>query len=210
MRQFPLSNIQEFGIFKKLNSPQKIQDFLNTLQINFEEQGETYLSPLMVLRRRKAHCIEGAMLAAAILWYHGEPPLLMDFQTARGDVDHVIALFRQEGYWGAISKTNHAVLRYRDPVYKNVRELALSYFNEYFLDNGRKTLRTYSLPFRLLDHDDKWLISERNLWHIPKTLDKFPHMRIVNKERAKFLRRVDTLEINAGKLVEWEKKIDET
>jgi hypothetical protein len=90
--------------------------------------------------------MEGALLAAAILEFHGQKPLLMDLRSASEDLDHVVALFRQFGCWGAISKTNHAVLRYREPIYKTVRELAMSYFHEYFLDNGKKTLRAYSIP----------------------------------------------------------------
>lgn len=160
----------------------------------------------MVMQQNKAHCIEGAMLAAAILWYHGEPPLLMDLKTSKDDSDHVVALFRQDNRWGAISKTNHAVLRYRDPIYATVRELALSYFNEYFLDNGKKTLRSYSMPFRLLEYDDEWLTSEQDLWGIPEDLDESPHFDIIEKNRIKHLRPTDALEIQAGKLVEWEKK----
>src|SRR3989344_4997493 len=113
----------ERSVFKKLASPQRIQDFLDSLPINFELHGETYMSPRRVLTAGEAHCFEGALLAAAALAYHGRRPLLMDIQTSRTDDDHVVALFREFGYWGAISKTNHAILRYRDPVYRSVREL---------------------------------------------------------------------------------------
>src|SRR3989344_7563100 len=120
----------EILVFKKLRTPQKIQDYLDALPINFEDSGETYRSPRRLLGAKEAHCLEGALFAAAVLAYHGQKPLLLDLRTTPRDEDHVVALFRQNGRWGAISKTNHAVLRYRDPVYKDVRELAMSYFHE--------------------------------------------------------------------------------
>lgn len=204
MRKFPAQN-PEFKIFKSLNSPAKIQDFLNSLSVNFEEDGETCHSPLAILQRRKAHCMEGAMLGAAIFWYHGQRPLLLDLKTAEPDMDHVVALFKTRGRWGAVSKTNHAVLRYREPIFKTVRELALSYFHEYFLDDGRKTLRSYSRPFGLLAYEDDWLTSGESLWAIPGDLDGSPHLPILQKNQERDLRRADVVEIEAGKLTEWKK-----
>ena len=163
MHPFPNHERDKFLLFKKLNSSAKIQDFLNTLPFNFEKNGDTCSSPLLVLRRGTAQCLEGAILAAAILWYQGQKPLLLDLRTVRPDDDHVLALFKQSGRWGAISKTNHAVLRYRDPIYATIRELAFSYFNEYFLDNGKKTLRSYSKPLNLLQFDDEWLTIDQDL-----------------------------------------------
>ena len=113
----------------RLRTPIQIQDFVSALPVNFEPDGDTCLSVAGALRGRRAHCIEGAFIAACALWMNGEQPLLMDFQ-ARGDDDHVIALFRQNGLWGAISKSNHIWLRWRDPVYRSPRELAMSYFHE--------------------------------------------------------------------------------
>jgi len=140
----------EINLFKRLNSPKKIQDFLaHKIRHNPAKDQVECRSPRMVLRTGKAHCMEGALLAAAILEFHGYKPLLLDLRSADDDLDHVVALFKQFGSWGAISKTNHAVLRYREPVYKTVRELALSYFHEYFLDSGKKTLREYSTPVDL-------------------------------------------------------------
>ena len=205
MQQFPDIYRKEFGIFKKLNSPAKIQDFLDALPVNFEPEGDTCRSPLMALRENKAHCIEGAMIAAAACWYHGTKPLLLDLKTSRDDSDHVIAPFKENSLWGAMSKTNHAVLRYRDPLYKTVRELAMSYFNEYFLDNGKKTLRSFSTPFSLLAFDDEWLTSPENLWGIPEGLDASPHFEIIKKEALRRLRLAHPIEIQAGKLVQWEK-----
>lgn len=206
MRPFPSKYKKHFTVFRKLNSPAKIQDFVNKIPINFETGGETCRSPLMVLRRNEAHCMEGAILATAALWHNGERPLLLDIKTTKGkDDDHVVALFKKNGRWGAISKTNHAVLRYRDPIFKTVRELALSYFNEYFLDSGVKTMRSYSAPFSLLQYDDDWLVSEDNLWSVPEELDGSRHFKIFPRGSARQLRTADQIEIEAGKITEWKR-----
>jgi hypothetical protein len=137
-------NSTELGIFKKLNTPAKIQDFLNILKFNFEKKGETCRSPRFVLKHKTAHCMEGAMLASAILEFHGYKPWVLDLRANAQDFDHVVAVFKLGDFFGAISKTNHAVLRYREPIYKNIRELAMSYFHEYFDQKGNKNLREYS------------------------------------------------------------------
>ncbi|MDP3778595.1 MAG: hypothetical protein Q8R30_00925 [bacterium] len=206
MQKFPMSNIKEFAVFKKLTTPSKIQDFLDALPVNFEEQGDTCASPLTVLQKNKAHCIEGAMVAAAAFWYHGQTPFLMDLKTTPDDFDHVVTLFKEDNHWGALSKTNHAVLRYRDPIYRTIRELAMSYFNEYFLDSGKKTLRSYSAPFNLLEYDNEWLTSDQDLWGISEGLDTVPHFEIIKKDAIKRLRLAHPLEIEAGKLTEWKRK----
>ncbi len=115
----------------------------------------------------------------------------------------MVALFRENRRWGAISKTNHAVLRYREPVYKNIRELAMSYFHEYFLDDGAKTLRTHSAPFKLLRYDSSWLTDKKNLHYISRDLDDSPHPELIPEKAVRRLRRADTIEIKAGKIVEW-------
>ncbi len=204
MRRFPFRTTPEFKVFKKLTTPGKVQDFLNTIPMNFEKDGETCQSPRVVLHNNKAQCLEGALLAASIFWYHGRPPLLLDLETDHSDESHVVALFKEHGYWGAVSKTNHGVLRYRDPVYKTIRELALSYFNEYFLHNGEKTLRTFSKrPFSLLDFDDEWLIADYPVWNVHDELIDAPHEKIAPALVLKNLRLADAVEIEAGKLVEW-------
>ena len=199
-------NKEEFEILKKLNTPVKIQDFLDKLPINFEEKGDTCMSPRLVLRNKKAHCIEGAFLAAAALMIKGEKPLLLDLKSADHDFDHVVALFKRNGNWGAISKTNHAVLRYREPVYKTMRELAMSYFHEYFTDDGKKTKRSFSEPFDLRQFNNHgWLTSEKNLWYISKSLDDSPHIPILTKSTLAGLRKADKVEIEAGKIVQFRK-----
>lgn len=132
---------REFATLRRLDTPQKIQAFLNAIPINHEIGGQTILSVREVLRQRRAHCIEGAYFAACALWVHGEPPLVMHLDCDLSDFPHVVALFRRGGHWGAISKTNGTPLRYRDPVYRTLRELVMSYFHEYYNKRGRKTLR---------------------------------------------------------------------
>lgn len=206
MRAFPYKNLTEFKVFKKYNTPQKIQDFINSIPINFELDSETYYRPLQTLKNNKAHCMEGALLAAAMLWYHGQKPLLLDLKTTDEDVDHVVTLFKDGKYWGAISKSNHNVLRYRDPIYKNIRELVLSYFNEYFDKNKNKSLREYSRPFSLLKYDDSWLIDEKDAWNIVYDLDDSPHIKIIPKNIVKKLRKVDDLEYTNSLPTEWQEK----
>jgi len=205
MRKFPSTAAKKLRIFKKLSSPARIQNFLDTLPINFEEGGRTCRSPLSVLKKGEAHCLEGAMLAAAALWFHGERPLLLDLRSVYRDDDHVVTLFRHAGRWGAISKTNHAVLRYREPVYKNVRELAMSYFHEYFMDDGVKTLRTHSTPFNLLRYDASWLTDGKDVHYVAEDLDDSPHLELISENSIRRLRRADGIEIKVGKIVEWKK-----
>lgn len=195
---------KEVEIFKRFDSPHKIQDFLETLPINFETTGDTLHSPRMVLQKKKAQCIEGALFASAVLWYHGNKPIILDLVTARHDDSHVVALYQKNGLWGAISKTNHAVLRFRDAVYKSPRELAMSYFHEYFLDNGKKTLRSYAV-YDLRKIKRNWITDEKDLWYIDTALNKTKHIEIISDKNAKNLRKADSIERKAGKLIVWEK-----
>lgn len=197
-------NKEELRILNRLKNPRKIQDFLNELRINFEENGDTCMSPRMVLRTNKAHCMEGALLAAVALRMHGHKPLVVDMTSTRKDFDHVIAVFRKNGHWGAISKTNHAVLRYREPVYKTIRELVMSFFHEYFNDNGIKTLRSYAGPVDLSRFDKKaWMTAEEDVWYIPEYLADIRHKKILSIKQVLGLRKADEIEIKAGKLVEF-------
>ena len=203
-------NKEELRTLRSLSTPAKIQDFLETLEINFEERGETCMSPRRVLRAGKAHCMEGAMLAALALRIQGERPLVVDLEAAMDDEDHVIAVFRKYRRWGAITKSNHAVLRYREPVYRSIRELSLSFFHEYFKDDGRKTLRSYSAPVNLARFDRRgWITSEKNIWYIPRYLAKIPHTKIISRSQIRGLRRADPIECKAGKLVDWHKPLKE-
>jgi hypothetical protein len=147
------------------------------------------------LQSQELHCFEGALLATALLWFHGHAPLLLDLSTTKHDDDHVVALFKKDGLWGTISATHHSVLRFRDPLFKNMREIALSYFHEYFLNSGNKTLRTFSKkPFSLLPYDDTWLTGNEDLYEIGADLDDAPHESIVPAKLIRHLRKADTIE----------------
>jgi len=192
-------------VFSKLTTPQKIQDYLDALPVNFDMSGDL-LSSKRVVGEGRAQCIEGAMFAAASLSYHGAAPLLMDFQTSSFDEDHVVALFRRDNLWGAISKTNHAILRWRDPVYRTPRELAMSYFHEYYMHDGRKTMRTYSKPFDMRRYDPAfWVMSEKSLEQVAEDLDESPHFPIVPAKNMRMLRRASAIEIQLLDVVEWKR-----
>jgi hypothetical protein len=205
----------ERKFFATLTSPQKVQDYLDTLPINFEENGETYMSVRRMLREQTAHCLEGALLAAAVFAYHGQRPLLMDLRTVPNDEDHVIALFQINGYWGAISKTNHAMLRYRDPIYRDPRELAASYFHEYYVwdddekifEDGEKTLREYSGPIDLTKYaPEKWVTAEEDLFWLAEAVDSVRHFPLVPKKNLKHLRPASRFEQLTHEPTEWKEK----
>jgi hypothetical protein len=199
----------ELKILEKLDTFAKIQDFINDIPVNFEPKGETCLSPINVLKNNTCHCIEGAFLAAAIIWKNGlGKPFVVDMVGEKGDWDHVIAVFKKEGKWGAISKTNHAVLRYREPIYRDIRELVMSYFHEYTDENGkgRKTLRKYSEPINLSSFGEDWITSSEDLWHIHDYIDSVKHFDILTREQEKHLRKADAIEIKIGDFTEFEKK----
>lgn len=191
----------EIKIFKKLSSPARIQDFVNKLPANFERQGETLMSPRRALRARRAHCAEGALVAALALWLHGQKPLLVDLRARKKDSDHTIAVYRRNKYWGAISKSNHTTVRFRDPVYRSLRELVMSYFHEYFL-RGKKTLVSFSKPLDLRGVKENWAVSEKDLWHLDKILDKLPHYPCLPKKAPK-LRLIDRIEKKAESLQDY-------
>ena len=199
----PLMDVPEFRVLRALDRPRKVQDFVNRIPVNKERGRETCTSPLVTLRRNKAHCMEGALLAALALWMHGHHPLILDLKTHAADVDHLVALFRVDGYWGGITKTNHAVLRYREPIYRNVRELGVSYFHEYFMNNGAKTLRQYSEPFDLRKWNGDWMTAEDDLWELERAIDRSPHHKLISRKQIAGLRKADKIEIRAGKLTEW-------
>ena len=193
----------EFATLRRLDTPEKIQAFLYRLKQNFEPDGDSCNSVRVVLGRRRAHCIEGAMLAACALWIHGEPPLLLDLQAVH-DYDHVVALFRRRGRWGAISKTNGIGLRWRDPVYRSLRELAMSYFHEYYNKRDHKTLRTHSRPFDLRRLDPKlWATSDDGAWELIDALEAAPHYRLLSTAQARALTRRDPFERRVGNLLQY-------
>lgn len=194
----------EFAVLKRLSTPGKIQAWLNATPINHEIGGETVLSVREVIRQRRAHCIEGAMFAACALWVHADPPLVVHLDCDLSDYPHVIAVFRRGGYWGALSKTNGAPLRYRDPIYRTLRELSLSYFHEYSNRRGHKTLRSYSVPFDLRRLDlAEWVTKEENCWTAHDRLVVLRHYPLISRRQEKLLAKRDAFERRAGKLVEY-------
>ena len=199
-----LLTLSERSVFRRLSTPHKIQSYLDALPINFEPHGDTYMSPRRVLAAHTAHCLEGAVFAAAAFAYHGSPPLLLDLRATHDEDDHVVALFQRSGLWGAVSKTNHSVLRYRDPVYASARELAMSYFHEYTADDGRKVLREYSTPFDLRRYRlETWVVSEKKLQWLADALDTSLHFPILPRNHARLLRKASKIELDATEHVEW-------
>ncbi|MFA4817958.1 MAG: hypothetical protein WC608_04540 [Parcubacteria group bacterium] len=197
---------KEYAILKKLNTPAKIQNFLDTMPMNFEESGDTCFSPMTVLEKNSCHCIEGAILAAMILRVHGHPPLLLDLTADKTDYDHVVAVFKIDGKWGAISKTNHSVLRYREPIYNSIRELAMSYFHDYVNTNtSKKTLRSFARPVNLKRFDSLgWMTTKEEVFYIPEHLVDIKHYKILNRKQIRNLRPADAVEVKGGSIQEWQ------
>jgi hypothetical protein len=193
---------QERTFLKSLSTPLTIQNYLDSIPFNHEKNGETDMSPRRVIREGVAHCFEGALLACAALILQGRKPLIVSLKVLTSDYDHIITLFKENGYWGAISKTNHAVLGYRDPVYKSIRELVMTYFHEYFLvSTGEKTLRGYSRPINLNRFGEKWITTEENLYEMAETIYDSYHQSIIPEKNLSLLRTATILERRSANLV---------
>ena len=185
----------ELRTLRSLNSPVKIQKFIDGLAYQY---ADTAGSPRRVLRERRGHCLEGALLAAAALRVNGRPPLVMDLESVRDD-DHVVALYRERGLWGGIAKSNYAGLRFRAPVYRTLRELALSYFQDYYNLRGERTLRAYSVAVDLSRLDARhWMTDEEEVWSVPELLIAARHYPIVPDKVARALPRMDRRSFEAG------------
>ncbi len=187
----------ELRRLRALKSPWGIQRALDAMPYHM---AETAWSPRRVLRHGTAHCLEGAIFAAAALRVLGFPPLLLDLEAVQ-DMDHVLAVFRLGEGWGAIAKSNHSGLRYREPVYRNVRELAMSYFEGYINLRRERTLRAYSRPVNLAAFDRRrpgWMLSEADLWWIPEHLVEVPHVRLLTPAMERALTRVDSRSLEAS------------
>jgi hypothetical protein len=186
---------QEKALLKSLTTPEKIQDYLDSIPFNHEESGETCRSSYSVIVYKKAHCLEGAFLACSALLLQKRKPLVISLKVTDKDYDHVITVYKENGYFGAISKTNHAVLGWRDPVYKTVRELAMSYFHEYFLvKNGEKTLRGYSRLINLNRFGISWIDSKDDLFDIAFKISDAIHLPVIPKKNEEYIRRATKLE----------------
>jgi hypothetical protein len=185
--------------FRRLSSPEKIQRFLDCgLAYNKEPKGPTCRSPRRALRDRTAHCMEGALFGAAALRMLGYPPLLLDLEADRDD-DHVLAVFRLRGHWGAVAKSNYSGLRYREPVYRTLRELVMSYFEHYYNHRKEKTLRRYSRPVNLKRFDSRgWMTAEDDIWYVPEYLCVIGHQPVLPAPMVARLGRVDDRLYAAG------------
>jgi len=186
---------QDLRTLRTLKTPARIQKFIDALPYQY---ADTARSPQRVLRERKGHCLEGALLAAAALRVSGHPPLLMDLEAVHDD-DHVIALYRERGLWGGIAKSNFAGLRFRAPIYRTLRELALSYFEHYYNLRGERTLRAYSQPVNLARLDSRdWMTSEEDVWCVPELLIAARHFPLFPDKVARTLPRLDRRSFEAG------------
>ncbi len=200
---FPKSS-NEYKLLSKLNTPQKVQTFLESIPFNHEENGMTCRSGYLALKENKAHCIEGAFIGAFALHLQGRDATLVSLKVKKPDDDHVIVLFKENGFYGALSKTNHPVLRYRDPVYKTVRELVMSYFHEYFLyTNGKKTLQGYTKPINLKRYGTKWITGEEDVWEIGNDIYNLPIITIVPDANKHLLRNATQFERTSLDVQEW-------
>jgi hypothetical protein len=188
---------RELRALRALGSPWGIQRALDAMPYH---AASTAWSPRAVLRERTAHCLEGAVFAAAALRVLGHPPLLLDLEAVRDD-DHVLAIFRSHGHWGAIAKSNYSGLRYREPVYRSLRELVMSYFEHYYNLRKEKTLRRYSRPVNLARFDGMaWMTAEQDVWPIPEYLCTIAHTPVMPARLVRELGRVDERLFAAGLL----------
>jgi len=178
---------QENRLLRSLSTPWKIQNYLDSLPYNKESNGDTCRSPRRTIRDQTAHCFEAALVAAAALHVNGKPPLILDLESVRDD-DHVIAVFRIDGHWGAMAKSNYSGLRFREPVYRTLRELVMSYFEHYYNLKGEKTLRGFSRPVNLRRFDGMdWMTSEQDVWEIPEYLTTISHTPILRTARRMYM-----------------------
>jgi hypothetical protein len=190
-------NSQEKKFLESFSNPWSIQEYLDSIDYNPDYECR---SPRFVMERKKAHCFEGALFAAAVLDFLGFKPLIVDMK-AWNDDDHVIAVFREDGYWGAIAKSNFTTLRFREPVFRSLRELIMSYFDFYINVNGEKTLRSYSLPFDLTAFNSrKWATTDEDLEYIGDKIESLHHFPVVNDKMIKNLNRASKSMMNAGLL----------
>ncbi len=180
---------------RALNTPAKIQKFLDNVPYHI---APTAWSPRLVLREKTAHCLEGALFAAAALRANGYPPLIVDLEADQ-DSDHVIAVYRQGGAWGAVATSNYSGVRFRSPVYRSLRELALSYFEGYFNLRGERSLRNFSQPVNLARFDRlEWMTHEGNVWYVAEYLCEIAHTPLLTKAMLKNLVRLDKRSFGAG------------
>jgi hypothetical protein len=187
---------REASFLRGLTPPWRIQRLLDGL--DYDVRGEGCRSPRRVLRERKVQCMDGALLGAAALRLQGHRPLIVDLEAVFDD-DHVLAVFRQDGRWGAVARSNYSGLRYREPLYRTIRDLALSYFENYFNLRRQKTLRRFSRPVDLSRFDKRhWMTAEDDLWDIPEYLVDVRHYPLITKSQVARLGTVDRRMFHGG------------
>ncbi len=198
MNDFTMTR-REARFLRTLDPPWKIQEYLDS--IDYDVKGAHCRSPRRVLREKVVQCMDGALFAAAALRLQGRPPLIFDLEAVHDD-DHVLAVYREGGCWGAIARSNYSGLRFREPIHRTLRELALSYFESYFNLRREKTLRRYARrPVDLSRFDGRnWMTSEEDLWFIPHFLEDIPHVRLLTPAQERRLGRVDRRMFTAGKV----------
>lgn len=189
---------KELSIMERLRSPADIQSFLDQIKYSIEE---IYRSPLRVLRDGSGHCFDGALFAAAALRRIGRPPLILEMISNGRDDSHLLALYKTGGYWGAVAKSNCVGLRFREPVYRTLRELVLSYFEQYFNIHGEKTLRGYTMPLDLKSFDKlNWMTEDKAADLISGRLDESRRFDIITKGMGSRLSPVDQRSFKSGLL----------
>jgi hypothetical protein len=187
----------EISFLNTMSDPDKIQGFLDSIEYNPVYECR---SPRWVIKKKSAHCFEGALFAAAAMEFNGYQPLIVDLK-AYNDDDHVIAIFKKDGYWGAVAKSNFTSLRYREPVYRSLRELIMSYFDFYFNTDGDKSLRSYSTPLNLTIYNPRhWTTTDEDLEYIGDKLEQLHHYPVVNEKMIKNLKRASSIMLAAGML----------
>ena len=187
----------EARLLASLTPEWRIQEFLDT-KLLYDTQGGGCRSPRRVIRDGLCQCMDGAIFAAAALRMQGRPPLILDLEAEQDD-DHVLAVFKTKHGWGAIGRSNYSGLRYREPVYRSIRELVMSYFESYFNLRREKTLRAYSRPVNLSRFDKvQWMTTEEDVWDIPNHLVKIPHTKIASLPAIRTYSRVDRRLFDAG------------
>ncbi|MEO8358439.1 MAG: hypothetical protein ABI672_00290 [Vicinamibacteria bacterium] len=187
----------EARLLASLTPEWRIQEYLDT-RLLYDTKGGTCRSPRRVIRDGFCQCMDGALFAAAALRVQGRPPLILDLEAEQDD-DHVLAVFKTKHGWGAIGRSNYSGLRYREPVYRTIRELVMSYFESYFNLRRQKTLRAYSKPVDLSRFDKMdWMTTEEDVWDIPNHLVVIPHTKLATPAAIRTYSRVDKRLFGAG------------
>ena len=187
---------REVTFLRRLSPPWRIQQFLDAC--SYDVKGSACRSPRRVLREKRVQCMDGALFAAAALRVQGYPPLIVDLEAVQDD-DHVLAVFRRRGLWGAVARSNYSGLRYREPLHGTLRSLVLSYFEWYHNLRREKTLRRFSRPIDLARFDRRgWMTAEDDLWDIPRYLVGVKHQPLMRPATIKELGTVDRRVFAAG------------